>query len=120
MKISEMSTEQLAKAILSVSEPLSRIAQSEILNSALVEYRGDYNENQTVMQKASGLLGKVVPALLCTHYDDVIKVIAVMTDKSVEEVHMQNGVQTIAEVKKFFDEDFVGFFTAFATAKNNV
>lgn len=117
MKFSEMNTNQLAKAICSMANPLSRIAQSKDLNEALTAFKNDYSEDQTVLQKMSGLLSKIVPALLCTHYDDVVSVVSVMTGKSVEEINTQNAMQTIAEVKSFIDEDFADFFTMFVAEK---
>lgn len=117
MKFSEMNTKQLAHALCDMADPLSRITQSKELNDALSEYQAGYSESQTVLQKSSGLLMKVVPSLLYTHYDDMVKVVSVMTGKTVEEVNQQNGMQTIADVKTFFDEDFADFFTMFGAEK---
>lgn len=117
MKFTEMNTEQLANAICKVADPLSRIAQSKELNEAFAAYSADYSKDQTVLQKSSGLLGKVIPALLNTNYDDMVKVISVMTGKSAEEICAQNGMQTIMDVKTFIDEDFSAFFTMFGVEK---
>ena len=117
MKLSEMNTKQLAQALCAMADPLSRITQSKELNEALSAYSTNHREDQTVLQKFSGLIEKTVPALLCTHYDDMVKVIAVMTGKSAEEINNQNGAQTIIEVKTFFDKDFSDFFTTFSAEK---
>ena len=117
MKMTEMNTEQLAKTICAAADPLSRIAKSKALNDALSEYSNSHNESMTVLQKLSALLTGVVPALLSENYSDMVKVISVMTGKSVEEVENQNGLQTIAEVKAFIDEDLADFFTTFAAGK---
>ena len=117
MKLSEMNTNQLAHAICEAADPLSRIAQSKELNDAFKAYKTEYNEEQTVLQKSSGLISRVVPALLRTHYEDVVKVIAIMTGKSIEQIHEQNGLQTIADVKAFIDGDFADFFTTFGAEK---
>lgn len=118
MKLTEMNTNQLAKAICGIADPLSRIAQDKALNEALTAYKDNYSENQTVLQKASGLMEKVVPALLSTHYDDMVKVISIMTGKSCEEIGMQNGIQTITDVKSFFDKDFALFFASSANTEH--
>lgn len=120
MKLTEMNTSQLATAICGIAEPLSRIAQDKKLNEALAVYKDNHNENQTVLEKTSGLMFQIVPALLNTHFADMVKVISIMTGKSVEEVQEQNGFQTIMDIKAFFDKDFAVFFSKSADAVQDV
>ena len=76
-------------------------------------------EGCTRMQQLAQMVGSLVPALLGTHFDDMVTIVAAMTGKTEEGVRAQNGFATIRDVKSFFDEDFLDFFKSSAAQDQN-
>lgn len=113
MKISEMNTEQLAACLCKIAPALERIGMDEATNKAFAALSGKL-EGGTRMQQLAQMIGKLVPALLGDHFDDVVIIVSAMTGKSEDGVRAQNGFMTIRDVQGFFDEDFLGFFRSFA------
>lgn len=115
MKLSEMSTKQLAAALCQLTAPMSRIAKSEAINGVFAEVERKIKENQhmTVFEKI-GMLMETVPALLENHYDDTIRIAAIMTGRTTEEVEALNGYALIEEMRDCIDKQFLGFFRSSA------
>ena len=111
MKLSEMTTKQFASAVCSMAIPMQNIAKDEEINRAFsaISGKGESGSDMTVLQKG-GLLLELVPLLLEKRFYDTVSIISVMTGKSVKEVEAQNGMQTLKDIRSFWDDDFACFF----------
>ena len=118
MKLSEMNTEQLAVCLCKIAPALERIGMDEGTNRAFAALSGKL-EGGTRMQQLAQMVGALVPALLGTHFDDMVTIVAATTGKTEDGVRAQNGFATIRDVKSFFDEDFLDFFKSSAAQEQN-
>lgn len=116
MKLSEMSTQQMAAALCKIAAPLSRIGQDEKINAFLSDKAAEDRKGRTQMHLFAEIVGSLVPVVLGEHFDDAVTVIAVMTGKEEQAVREQKAMQTVADVRAFFDEDFVSFFKSSAAS----
>ena len=60
------------------------------------------------------MIGKLAPALLKTHRDDLYAVVSALTGKTVAEIDAQKGLQTIKDIKESFDGELADFFKSAA------
>ena len=118
MKLSEMNTQKLAECLCKIAPALERIGMDEATNRAFAALSGKL-EGGTRMQQLAQMVGSLVPALLGTHFDDMVTIVAEMTGKTEEGVRVQNGFATVRDVKSFFDEDFIDFFKSSAAQGQN-
>lgn len=118
MKLSEMNTKQLAAAMCALVRPMQALAQDEEINKAFaaISAKGEMAQRMTVLEKGAMLL-EVVPVLLERRYAETMQIMSVMTGKSVTELEKQNGMETIAEIQTFMDEQFWGFFRSSAVTE---
>lgn len=116
MKLSEMSTQQMAACLCRIAEPLSRIGKDERINAYLSEAARASRANKTQLQLISEMLGEIVPVVLGTRFDDAVTVISAMTGKDEQTVREQRGMQTLADVREFLDGDFFSFFRSSAAS----
>lgn len=108
MKISEMTNDQAADAMIKLAEPISRIVEDEKTTELLREMQQGDNEGGIAF--FGRILPKVVPYCMKEHRDDVYAVVAALTLKPISAVGNMNFVETIKELKESIDEDFLGFF----------
>lgn len=113
MKLSEMNTRQLAKAMCALVPPVQRIAQDEGLNGLFAAIKEKKQAGATVMEML-GLMLDAVPLLLDTHYEESVAIISAMTGKSAEEINSQRGMQTIADLRGCIDDQLLDFFRSSA------
>lgn len=115
MKLSEMNTKQLAKALCDLTEPVSAITRDAEINGVFegIAKRVKENEHMTMFEKM-GMLLEVVPMLLAEHYEDAIKIACVMTGKKKGEVEAMNGMELIEELRDCIDSQIIGFFRSSA------
>lgn len=115
MKLSEMSTKQLAAALCQLVAPIANIAKDESLNGVFngIAARMQADAHMTNFEKIGELLG-AVPVLLDTHYADTIRIIAVMTGRTDAEVEKLNGYEMIGEFRASIDKQFIDFFKSSA------
>ena len=118
MKLSEMNTQQLAACLCKIAPALERIGMDEATNRAFAA-PSSLPESGTRMQQLAQMVGALVPALMGTHFDDMVTIVSAMTGKTEECVRTQNGFATIRDVKSFFDEDFIDFFKSSAAQEQS-
>ena len=106
MKISEMSTEELAPVLTELSIPFSDIA----MDPSTVETLRSIAGKKTEIEQVGAFVREIIPLLMKTHFDSVCKIVAVMTGKTVEQVKKQKGLQTIADAVNIVDGDLIDFF----------
>lgn len=113
MKLSEMNTMELASALCRMAEPMERIGQDEAINAYFAKVAKE-KKPKTQLATLAGMAGTLIPALLDTHRVDTLTILSAMTGKSVNELEMQSGMQTIRDARACFDGDFMDFFKSAA------
>lgn len=111
MKLSEMNTAQLAKALCTLSAPVGRLVEDVELMRGIADAGKD---KSTIGEKMGALLPKVIPALLDKHFDDVVLILSALTGKTAAAIRKQNGFETIKDVRSCFDKDLLDFFKSSA------
>jgi hypothetical protein len=82
MRLSEMNIDQLADALCELAPLLEEIGNDKNLNEYLQRLaERQKNGNMTILEKATSLVGKVVPSLLQTHREEVYKILSVSRDE---------------------------------------
>lgn len=109
MKLSEMNTIELSKTLCKLAEPIGRIGADAAINNIFKDFSKE-NNGKTLFQSGTEVYVAIVPALLERHQEDTFSVISAMTGKSVDEIRAQNGMETIRDIKCFFDNDLMSFF----------
>lgn len=113
MKFSEMNTDQMAKVLVTIAEPVASIAKDEKV-LAVIKDMTKSRKGQPPIVLYADMISGFIPVLLGAHRNDVYAIIAAMTDKSVNEVAAQPGLETVAQIRAFLDADFMSFFTSAA------
>lgn len=119
MKISQMSNEQAADALIRIAEPAGRICDDEELANLLETF--SKMKNVTMLRAVGKLLPQVTAIALKKHRQDLYEIIGALAQKSAQEVAQMNFKQTIQFVKDSYDDILQDFFTPSAKAeKTNV
>lgn len=108
MKLSEMTTLEMADALTALAEPLSRIGRDPALNAALSDL-GRF-EGGTALEKLSALFVPLATALMKTHRAETLAVLSVLTGKPVDVLAAQPGLTTLREARDCFDRELLDFF----------
>lgn len=113
MKLSEMNTVELARTLCAIAQPVERLGKSKRIISALqsfAEFRSG-NGDGTMLEQVTRLIAAITPALLDEkNLPDTAQIVAAMTNKTVDEVLAQKGMQTIKDIRGLLDKDFIDFF----------
>lgn len=107
MKLSEMNTVELAKALCDLAEPVSRLISDKELMQAFGE-KG--KQKETLGDMLGKQFPKVIPSLLDAHFADVVAILAVLTGKTADSIRAQKGVETIRDIRECFSRDLMEFF----------
>lgn len=114
MKINELNGDQLAEALCLIAQPLERITRDDEVSKVFADLGEKYRE-KTVFGKFAGYAyARVIPLLMRDHKDDLFEILAILTGKTVETIHKQNGFITVLEMKKWITDDVIRFFTSSA------
>ena len=114
MKISEMTNDQAAQALIDLSEPIGRICDDEDAVAIVYEYKG--NARKPLFYALGRILPRLTANLIQTHKQDVYKIISILGGKSVAEIGQMKLAETVAIFKESYDDVLAGFFTSSATA----
>lgn len=107
MKISQMTTDQAADALIRIAEPASNIMHDKDTVEVLEKLaRG----NDNALSFIADNLIPVTTILLKTHRTDVYLVLSALSGKSVDEIGKQKITATIADVKDCWDDELADFF----------
>lgn len=111
MKLSEMNTVEMAKALCQLAAPVGRLAEDVELLRAIASAGKDKN---TLGEKLGALLPQVIPALLGDHFEDVVLILSALTGKAPEAIRQQKGTETVKDLMQCFDGDLLDFFKSSA------
>lgn len=109
MRISELSTEELAPILTELAVPVSDIAMDESTVATLRSIA----EKKTEIEQIGAFVREIFPLLLKTHLDSTCSIVAILTGKTLDEVKKQKGLQTIADAVGVVDADLMDFFKSF-------
>lgn len=107
MKISEMSTQKAAACLAELVAPMAVIVK----NPTVKEYFEKAKNQEATPDLFADALSVLMPVFLRDHYNEVAKVLSILTGKTITQINDQPIRQTIADAKEVFDGDLVSFFS---------
>lgn len=110
MKISEMTNDQAAKALIRISAPIESLCNDSKLDEMLETYKA--TKKEPFFKSVGALLPKFITYAIRTHKDDLYEIISTLIGKTVEEVGNMNIMETVKVVRESYDEVLQGFFTS--------
>lgn len=110
MKLSDMSTEEMAVALCRIAAPVERICSDPAFGEMLRGIQENGKKRMTVREAVAAAFGALVPALLDRHREDTYVVLSVLTGKHVEDIKRQRGMDTVQDVMRCVDKDLLSFF----------
>ncbi len=110
MRLSDMTTDQLADALLNMAEPLANIGQDDAVIEGLKRVGDSVKAGTPTLKIVGDFAATVVPIALRDHRTDIYAIVAYMQGKSIDDISSQNGLQTIKDIRSIIDNDLVDFF----------
>lgn len=113
MKLSQMTTDRAADVLCEITPYIANITADEEL---LAELRNAIDPKEVatkaeLMAKGVEKITKLAPIVLKKRKADVFGVLAVLNDKTAEEIGKQNILATMAQVREIVkDKDLMDFF----------
>ena len=110
MKISEMTNDQAADALIRLSVPFGNICEDEEAIKIIDEYNG---MRKLPLVKAIGkLMPQISSYLLKAHKNDLYEIVGALTFQTKAAVAKMNFFDTIKVLKDSYDEVLQSFFTS--------
>lgn len=115
MKLSEISTERAADVLCELT-PLvdSIITDEDLMQSLSAVVNKEQTESMSVGQKmllVSSKLGKIVPILMKKRRAEMFGILAVLNEKTPEQIASQNMLVTMMQVRDLVnDRELIDFF----------
>ena len=113
MRLSELSTERATDVLCELTPYIANIVSDEELLEELkkaVDRKDIVNKAQWLAVGAEKIT-KILPILLKKRKEDVFGILAVMNEKSIEQIAKQNILVTLKQAKTAFkDKDLIDFF----------
>lgn len=116
MKISEMTNEQAAAALLRISGPFSRLCEDEELMKMMDEIRAMKSGGIQVVQATAKMIPKFVTFALAKHKIDLYEIVGALMMEPTGKVSKLNFKQTIDAVRESADDILESFFPQSANA----
>lgn len=114
MKLSEMTLEQQAAAICDLCEPVGAMLEDARVGEALGKLATKPGESTTVGKMVGRFVRYVVPVLLRLHLAELVKIVSIMTGKSVKDVRAMGATGITKEVVGLMDGEMLDFFKSSA------
>lgn len=122
MKLSQLSTERAADVLCELTPYIANIVE----DSELMESLRDAIDTDKVKTKAeliaigAGKVTRLIPIILKKRRSDVYGILAVLNEKSVEQIAMQNFLITMKQIKDMAkDKELVDFFKSWADTEES-
>lgn len=113
MRLSELSTEQAADILCSITPFVTNIASDEELLSELKRAVSKDSVKTRAEMLAIGAekISKLVPIILQKRKEDVFGILGVLNQKSAEEIAKQNFLATLKQARDIAkDKELIDFF----------
>lgn len=111
MKISEMTNDQAAEALLRISGPFAAIADDDELMALMDEVQSMQKSGMTVNKATVKMIPKFVAFGVKKHRRDFYEIIGALTGQTEAAVSRMNFLETVRIMQESYDEVFSGFFT---------
>ena len=109
MKISMMTNDQAADAMIKMAQPISNLMEDKE-TAELLKTLTEGTPEEGGIAYFGRVLPKVVSFCMKNHKADVFAIVAALTMKNVGEVGKMNFLETVKDLRESIDEDFIGFF----------
>ena len=109
MKLSEMSTDMAADALVRIADPASEIINDE--NVFIVFRNAAKLKDAAPNAQIAFVVRDVAPLLLKTHRKAVYAVLSIMTGKTEKQIGEQVITETIKDIRESVDGELLSFFT---------
>ena len=109
MKLSQLSTGELAPVLCRLTPPVCRIAQDEAVLAAFDRAAFD---GKPPLPDAAQVWETLLPRLFSHHLDDLLEVLSILTGKSTDALRSQSALRTLADLRAVWDGDLSAFFTS--------
>ena len=114
MKLSEMTLEQQAAAICDLCEPVGIMLEDARVGEALGKLATKPGESSTVGELIGRFIRYAVPALLRLHLTEMVKIVSILTGKSVQDVRALGVAGITKEIVGLVDGEMLDFFKSSA------
>ena len=111
MKLSEMTTNQAADALVRIAEPAAEMINDEKVFEAVKKGGKLYTKHAAMKDVAAYVMRDIVPLLLKDHRAALYTVLSIMTGKTVKQIGTQLVTETYADIKNSVDKDLLSFFS---------
>ena len=114
MKLSEMSTEQLADALMVITPEIQPI----LLDAGLMaELRKSTKDKGKALEVGLQKVAYLIPVILGKYRENVFRIMGVLSGKTPEEIAAQNLLITIKQAQELFqDKELLDFFSSLKPA----
>ena len=118
MKISEMTNDMAAQALIRLSEPISNICDDDDMLKLLDEVQG--MKDEIAIRAIAKLIPKFVAFGIVKHKKDLYEIVGALMMEPTSKVGGMNFVQTIQALEDSYDDVLASFFTrSVKQAKNS-
>lgn len=107
MKLSQMTGEELRRALCELSAPLCAILQDERVDALLAKVT---DAALPLSQVTALLVGQGIPLLLDRHAEDTCAVLSVLTGCSADALKGMNALALLRLARDAWDEELAAFF----------
>lgn len=119
MKISEMTNDQAATALIRLAVPFGNLCEDEEAVKIIDAYNTMSKTKQPVIKTIGKMIPQVAGYLLKAHKDDLYEIIGALTFSTKAAVSKMNFFSTIKVLQDSYDEVLQGFFTSSAEQIKN-
>ena len=107
MKLSEMPTRKAAECMVDLAAPFAVIAKNPVVK----EYAKKSAHKEANIDLLSDAVAVMLPVFLRDHFAETVKILAILTGKTAEEISDQSLKVTISDVRESFDGELIDFFS---------
>ena len=121
MRLSEISTDRAADVLCEITTYVANIVTDEDLIGELKKtISGKAITRAELIALATEKINKLIPIVLKKRKADVFGILAVLNEKTVEEIGKQNFLTTMKQVKEIVkDRELLDFFKSCAATEGN-
>ena len=109
MKITEMTNEQAADALIRLSTPFGNICDDEKLTDMIEQYKA--LKDETFIRTVGKILPQIIGYAFKEHKNDLYEIVGALTGKTTAQVAKMNFAETIKTVRDSYDEVLATFIT---------
>ena len=108
MKFIEMNNEQVADALIRISDPLENLCSDPKLDELIDKYKK--LKDEPLLKTIGAIVPMFITLAIKDHKTDLFEIISVIIGKPVKTIEKMNILDTIKEVRESWNEVLTGFF----------